>query len=102
MMVISLNTLAVMIPGIVPKKVILVKEKVEINTPLTAANSRIAKKPYVFYATKSALFKVMTYNNSKSSEVVAYVPGTKLGAIGFGGKVHLFQKPPRAPDNYLN
>ncbi|KAJ6119112.1 hypothetical protein N7471_013063 [Penicillium samsonianum] len=74
------------------KKVILVKEKVEINTPLTAANSRIAKKPYVFYATKSDPFKVMTYNNSKSSEVVAYVPGTKLGAIGFGRKVHLFQK----------
>ncbi|KAJ5493634.1 hypothetical protein N7463_009721 [Penicillium fimorum] len=77
--------------------VILTKEKVAINTPLTAANSPVADKPFVFYATKSAPFKVMAYNDGQSSEVAPYIPGTKLGAVSFGGKVYLFQKPLRHP-----
>lgn len=41
--------------------------------------------------------KVTVYNNGTSSEVAAYVPGTKLGAVTFGGKVYLFQKPLEHP-----
>ncbi|KAJ5320308.1 hypothetical protein N7508_000591 [Penicillium antarcticum] len=75
------------------KKVILTKEKVESSTPLTAAESSVADKPYVFFATKTTPFKIMVYNDGSSSEIAAYVPGTKLGAITVGGKVLLFHKP---------
>lgn len=39
----------------------------------------------------------MVYNGGKSSEVAAYVPGTKLGAATLSGKVYLFQKPLEHP-----
>lgn len=39
----------------------------------------------------------MVYNEGKSTEVAAYVPGTKLGAVTLSGKVYLFQKPLERP-----
>lgn len=78
-------------------EIILTKDNVLINTPLTATNSATADKPYVFYVSKSSPAKVTVYNDGKSSEVAVFVPGTKLGAVTLRGKVYLIQKPLEHP-----
>lgn len=72
-------------------KIILAKDNVEMNTPLTATKTSTADKPYVFCASKSTT-KVAVYNDGKSSDVAVYVPGTKLGAVTLNGDINLFQK----------
>jgi hypothetical protein len=112
----SLNILAVTMNGIVrvvvkticldlglvltsytAQKAILKGEEVEISTPLAAISSKVTDKPYLFYATKTSPYKVMAYTDGTKEEVGLYVPGTKLGAVSFGGKIYLFQKPLEHP-----
>ncbi|KAI9038691.1 uncharacterized protein KD926_010531 [Aspergillus affinis] len=76
---------------------ILTNDKVEINTPISAAESSVPEKPYVFYVSKSTPLMMMCYDHDKSTEVGKYYPGTKIDAITVGKKVLLFHKPLEHP-----
>ncbi|KXG49285.1 uncharacterized protein PGRI_031550 [Penicillium griseofulvum] len=75
------------------QKPILKSGEVEISTPLAAISSKATDKPYLFYVTKTSPYEVMAYTDGTKTKVGLYVPGTKLGAVSFGGKIYLFQKP---------
>ncbi|KAK1144665.1 hypothetical protein N8T08_004969 [Aspergillus melleus] len=74
---------------------ILTNDKVEINTPISAANSSVPEKPYVFYVSRTTPLTIMCYDHdkSKSTEVGRYFPGTNLDAITVQTKVYLVHKP---------